>query len=317
MTARGRSALVVGGGRMGAMHIGACLRLDGVFQRVAVVDSDPEVRRRWSRQHVTAYADVEDAGAGAFDLAIVAAPTAAHLDIVRTLSALDTRVVIEKPCALDAAGFERLDRIASESRARLYVGLWRRFSPPFQALRELLRSGQLGVPRLALACQWDAAPPGLARSLPALTGGIGLDCGVHETDTARWLGLGGAGRPTWTTPASFPEWVPAGDSDQLVAAGRTDRDVLLSIALSRTAGGVDEIRWKVVGSEGSAEVELGAAGVLRRFDPDGRVTEERFPGDPIAVALERQLLAALGVGDDGCCARPSDVREAALPWIRE
>lgn len=313
-----RSVAIIGGGRMGSLHFRACMNLGGHVRVVALVDPDPEVRRRYASMNVPTFARLDGAARAWFDVAIVAAPTCEHVHIVEALSPRPIRVLIEKPCALSAAGFERLARLAGRSRASLFVGFWRRFSPPFLGLREVIRGGSIGTARLALACQWDASPPELARAHPGRTGGIGLDCGVHETDTARWLGLGSPPNLCMTAPRSFPGWVPAGDSDQLVATARTECDVLLSVALSRTAGGIDQIHWKVVGSSGSAEVELGAVGVLRVLAGDGTITEEVFQGDPIVVALERQLRAVVGAGgEEGLCALPYDACEAARPWIAD
>jgi myo-inositol 2-dehydrogenase/D-chiro-inositol 1-dehydrogenase len=294
---------------MGFAHVAACRAAGCDVQ--SVVDPVASVRARYDRLGIPTRTSLDAETLEGASLVIISAPTATHLDLLEAVAPYDLVVLVEKPCATSVAGFERLQAIAGTARARLFVGFWRRFSPPVRRLREVLRSGTLGAPRLVLACQWDAAPPSLARAPATTTGGIALDCGVHETDTLRWLGCGSLSTLVRHAPVGFPGWVPPGDSDQLVATGVTNRGVVASIALSRTSG-ADQIRLKVIGEHGSADVDLAEVSTLR-VTCDGKQAEETFDREPIADALVRQVQ---GVTDgDPSAATADDALAAALPWL--
>ena len=68
----------------------------------------------------------------------------------------------------------------------LHVGFWRRHAWPYREARRLLAEGVIGEPRLLRLAQWDAEPPPAGYD-PAVSGGIEVDCGVHECDLAAWL----------------------------------------------------------------------------------------------------------------------------------
>lgn len=305
--------VVVGGGRMGAAHVAACATVPGCAVR-AVIDPDAAVRARYERMGVPSCASLEPQALEAAGLVIVASPTRTHLDVLEAVATRRVTVLLEKPCATSMAAFDRLDAIVATARGAVLVGFWRRFSPTILRMREVVASGAVGRPRLSLACQWDAVPPPLAQSPTATTGGIGLDCGVHETDTLRFLGCGALAGVHRETPSGACDAVAAGDSDQLVATGVTDQGVAAAIALSRTAGGHDEIVLKVVCERGSVEAVLSAHATLRVSSADGRHSEDVFPGDPIARALTRQLEAAVA-GDVSNAASVADARAAATPWL--
>src|SRR2546428_74653 len=56
---------------------------------------------------------------------------------------------------------------------------------PLQALRDRIRSGELGDVHLYASSQWDGQPP--PASFRLHSGGIFIDMGVHEFDQVRWL----------------------------------------------------------------------------------------------------------------------------------
>jgi predicted dehydrogenase len=299
---------------MGAEHYRSLVESSRFVDALVVVDPDPRARARFSELGAHVAGTLSEIDLAGVELAVVSAPTKHHLDIVAALSAENIRCLVEKPCALRATQFQELIALESRAVAVFRVGLWRRFSEPFLAVKDLLGLGAIGAPRAVLACQWDAVIPDLATQPITITGGIGLDCGIHETDTIAWLGLGHLAELTFQAPQTRTADLAAGDVDQLLAQGRTDGGVAASISLSRTAGGVDEIFYKIIGERGSIELRLGERAELAlRLPGSARTTD--LGADYLPQALRCQL-AALDqpeIPTDSACF--SDAARAAEPWL--
>jgi myo-inositol 2-dehydrogenase / D-chiro-inositol 1-dehydrogenase len=309
-------ALIIGAGRMGAEHARSIFESGRFGGGLIVVDPDPNARERLAAQGAQAVPELDDVDFANVQLAVVSAPTRHHVGIVHDISERQIRCLVEKPCGLRNADFRELLSVEQRAAAEFRVGLWRRFSEPFTAVRDLIGQGAIGVPRAVLACQWDAEIPNLATQSVATTGGIGLDCGVHETDTIAWLGLGRVEDLALQTPATLSTSVAPGDIDQMLAQGRSDRGVALSVALSRTAGGVDEIFYKIIGDAGSVELRLGEEARVDLRQP-GSVRGFAFGSDYVARALSRQLEALTGPAISADSARFVDAAAAAEPWLND
>ncbi|UXA15838.1 Gfo/Idh/MocA family oxidoreductase (plasmid) [Mycobacterium sp. SMC-8] len=300
---------------MGTAHARAISACGQFGARAAVVDPAPSVRVRHATGGAEVFAALGDVDLAAFDFAVVAAPSSQHLRISHALAGHHLAVLLEKPCGLDRSQYQSLAALSTVARCRFRVGFWRRLCEPFRTLKDILTSGEIGTPRMVLACQWDAFIPALATQPVDDTGGIGLDCGIHETDTIAWLGLGSIDRLTMVAPTPHCSRVAAGDHDQLCAVAVTDRGVAASISLSRTAGGIDEIFYKVIGDAGSIELRLGDSATIQ-IHRAGAVRElPALETDCIADALRQQVLAASGSAAGDGCATIDDVTAAAAPWL--
>lgn len=315
---RAPHALVIGGGRMGTEHVVA-IRVSGQFaDQVAIVDPDPTVRRRFSEAGDPVFATLAEVDLTTFSLVVVAAPTSLHLGICLQLSAFDVDVLLEKPCGLTPREHEEFLELSRVSRCRIRVGFWRRLCEPFLALRMLLGQGVIGVPRAVLACQWDAFIPSLATQPTSTTGGIGLDCGIHETDTIAWLGMGTVRHLSSVVPRPGREGVSRDDHDQMAAFGVTDKGVAVSISLSRTAGGDDEIFYKVIGELGSLELRLGGTKSSLRVHGQAGVVAVPVVAWPLCIrdALQRQISDGISGGHPYYMrGTVEDGVAAAAPWL--
>ncbi len=222
MSARLRLA-VVGAGRMGRTHL-AALERSHRAAAAAIVDPDGAARERAGA--LAGFATVDDLlAAGEFDAALIAAPTDLHVGLVRRLAAAGVPVLCEKPCGLTPGDAADAGRAAADAGVLLQVGYWRRFVPELVALRDRLRSGDLGTPSLLICHQWDELPP--PPGFRARSGGIAVDMAVHEIDQARWLlgqefgevaAVGGA---------------PGADPDTAVATGRLSGGAVAAVTLGR------------------------------------------------------------------------------------
>jgi myo-inositol 2-dehydrogenase / D-chiro-inositol 1-dehydrogenase len=247
---------IIGAGRMGRAHLAALARARSVVP-VAIVDPDEGARERAADspagagggRPLAAYATVDDLlAAGGCDAALIAAPTDLHLELVRRLAAAGLPILCEKPCGLIPEDAEAAAQAAAGAGVLLQVGYWRRFVPELVALRERLRSGELGTPSLLICHQWDELPP--PPGFRARSGGIAVDMAVHEIDQARWLlgqefgevaAVGGA---------------PGDDPDVAVATGRLSGGTVASLTLGRRFPPGDSCWCELFATGGYERVEF-------------------------------------------------------------
>ena len=151
----------------------------------------PRSRRRQGRLPAGSderVSDVDEVLADrSLDGVLIAAPTPLHDTLVERALVAGKHVLCEKPLTLDVRRDIALGRLAESLGRVLQVGFWRRFAWPYREASRLLAAGAIGVPRLMRASQWDSSPPAPEFCDPAVSGGIEIDCGVHEIDLAAWL----------------------------------------------------------------------------------------------------------------------------------
>ena len=125
----------------------------------------------------------------AVDVVYVATPHSMHLDNVRLAFEAGKHVLCEKPVTLDAADAEEMVRLAREHDRFLMEAMWTACHPTVRALRERLRSGELGRPRhlhAELGFRVEA-PPGDRMRDPALGASALLDMGIYPLTFAHLM----------------------------------------------------------------------------------------------------------------------------------
>jgi predicted dehydrogenase len=281
--------VIVGCGRMGRAHLEAAGDVAEV-DVVAVVD--PLLDAGEPHGLGPPAMSLDDALAGRpVNALLVAAPTRAHEDLVRHALMHGKHVLCEKPLTLDPAADLELDGLASERGLVLQVGFWRRFAEPYLLARELLAAGHIGTVSSIRAAQWDAVPPPAAFCDPRISGGLEIDCGVHEFDMARWLLGCEVEEVAARSPTPSAEAEAAGDVDTVCGLARMAGDQTLMVDLTRTAGYMDSIRTELIGTRGALITEFADTGsvVLRR--QGRRDVVPLTVCDVIADALRAQLRA--------------------------
>ncbi len=283
---------IVGLGRMGRVHAWVLAQVPAV-RIVAVVDPQPAAQREASRMlpGVTTLSSVEQSTALADAAAwLIAAPTSRHPELVDAAIESGVHVLCEKPLALDVSVTESLGRRAAAAGIVLQVGFWRRFCPPWATAHQLVRSGAIGRPLLLRLAQWDQDPPPAEFCDPAVSGGLAIDCGVHEFDLAEWL----AGRPIVRAagrhlPVVTPAVGAAGDVDNLVAMLDLEGGAVAIVDLSRNARYGEDVRTEILGSEGAIFVDMLPTARTRLADRSGvRVVAESEVDDAVAAGVAEQ-----------------------------
>ena len=260
---------LVGAGRMGTTHLRALPRARRVQLR-AICDPAPGARELGARAGVPVDSEIaQTLRRDDVHAVLIAAPTPLHESLVAAALAAGKHVLCEKPLGFEPETALRLGAEADRKSLGLHVGFWRRHAWPYREARRLLAEGAIGEPRLLRLAQWDPEPPPPAFCDPAVSGGIEVDCGVHECDLAAWLcdspvvEAFARGAPTRSDIAAV------GDVESLagllvLAAGQP-----VSLDLARTAAHSDVVRSEIVGEHGSLICEAHGAGALIVRQDDG------------------------------------------------
>jgi len=185
--------LIVGYGSVGQRHARNLAKRGAL---VSVVDNDPK------RFHAEAgpklhggYSSVEQAlEAEAFTGAVVATPTAFHVDQTVALLRAGCPVMLEKPIAPDLRSAQFLASVQRETQVPILLGYTWRWWPALLELRAKLQSGRIGRPlraELIMASHLEDWHPGeplsdFFMSKAALGGGALLD-ESHWFDQMLWL----------------------------------------------------------------------------------------------------------------------------------
>ncbi len=244
-----------GAGRIGTLHA-ATLRDLPVVRSLVIADANPDLARTVAEKLGAEAADsVEMALTTELDAVVIAAATSAHAELIHL--ALDAKLPVfcEKPVAPDVAGTREVIAHAAAAGVPIHVGFQRRFDAGYRALRDAVRSGQLGWVHTLRACTSDAAPPP-ASYLPT-SGGIFRDCAVHDFDAIRWV----TGREVVNVYAvgankGDPSFTASGDVDTAAAVLTLDDHTLASVTCTRYNGAGYDVRLEACGSAGSMAAGL-------------------------------------------------------------
>jgi predicted dehydrogenase len=257
---------LVGLGRMGSVHANALAALDEI-EVVAVADPSGDARATAATLFPMArlLADPYDAfGMAGVEACVLATPTPLHPQQVRAAIDAGLHVLCEKPLSLDPAESLELDHLATRAGRVLQLGFWRRYAPPWRVAKETLDRGEIGEPLYLRLSQWDADPPPASFCDPAVSGGLAIDCGVHEYDLAEWLSGRNVVRVrAHAAPIVDESLAGVGDVDNLVAVLEFDGGAIATVDLSRNCRYGDDVRTEILGSNGALLIDLLPTGRVR------------------------------------------------------
>jgi len=183
---------IVGLGRLGRRHAeNLARRVPGAELVAACSPVDEE--RAWAQQELgvrTVYDDYARLLAHPdLDAVFLVTPTSLHAaQIIAGLEA-GRHVYCEKPLSLS---LEDCRRVADVARGRpelkVMIGYSRRFDPSYRDAWDKVQAGAIGRPFLVRSQNLDLNDPsGFFVRFAPTSGGIFLDCTVHDIDLARWF----------------------------------------------------------------------------------------------------------------------------------
>ncbi|HSS69259.1 MAG TPA: Gfo/Idh/MocA family oxidoreductase [Casimicrobiaceae bacterium] len=192
------------------------------------------------------------------DAVFIVTPTSLHAEqIVAALSA-GKHVFCEKPLSLDLADCRRVaTEAAKHAKLKVMIGYGRRFDPSNRDAYEKIQAGLIGKPFLVRSQNLDLNDPsGFFVRFAPTSGGIFLDCTVHDIDLARWF-LGNP-KPLRVFAAGVVAVHDGlrefGDVDNGVAVCEFDGGKLACFYASRTMAHGHETSTEIFGTQGRLAV---------------------------------------------------------------
>ncbi|OJB43500.1 oxidoreductase [Burkholderia ubonensis] len=246
-------------------------------------------------------------------------PSALHADQIVAALAAGKHVFCEKPLSLDLAECERvLAEAAARPHLQATIGFMRRFDPSYRDAYARVAAGQIGRPFLVRSQTCDRNDPdGFFVRFAPTSGGIFLDCTVHDIDVARWL-LGGprAKRVFAAGTIALHDGLRAcGDVDNGVAICEFDDGRLAMFYASRTMAHGNDTHSDVIGTAGAltigANPRANRVEIYDRFGIRNTCTPTFFERFEEAFLLEAQaFVAAINGARDTGAATLADALEA-------
>jgi predicted dehydrogenase len=213
-------------------------------------------------------------------------------------------LLLEKPGAPTLAEHESIADAAARRPDRVVrIAYHRRHDPRFQELARLIEDGAIGEPYAVHSISREDYPPS---DDDRFTGGFIMDVGVHDFDTARWL-IGSDPRSVHAL-AHATRYTDA-ELDNVYVAIEYGRRAG-TVQLSRTSRVGLEMRFEVIGSEGSAlltEQRLGGgitvwtAARAHEFPDDCRAAfAEAYPRElaDFAASCRGETVPGATIADD-------------------
>lgn len=171
-------AAVIGLGMMGRNHARVLTSLEGV-DLVAV--ADPANSAQDAIIGPSIFSSVDDVLAAEIDYAVVAVPTAYHLEVGLQLAQAGVHALIEKPLADSTESAEMLADAFEKAGLVGATGHIERYNPSLQSARKRLAAGDLGEV-YQIATRRQGPFPGRISDV-----GVVKDLATHDIDLTMWV----------------------------------------------------------------------------------------------------------------------------------
>lgn len=268
---------IAGLGRMGQRHAETLAFRTQHCQLVSAC-SPVASERAYATEHLQVARVYDDFSAfladPKLDAVVLATPTNLHADQAIAALQAGKHVFVEKPLGLTLLDCERVLAVAqAQPDLVAMVGFVRRFDPSYLNAHATITAGDIGSPFLVRSQTCDQNDPdGFFVRFSPSSGGIFMDCSVHDIDLARWL----LGRPralrafATGTIALHPALAEFGDVDNGIAIIEFEGGAKAVLYASRTMAHGHETSTEIIGTAGKLLVgEHAAADRILRSDSYG------------------------------------------------
>ncbi|MGQ0709572.1 MAG: Gfo/Idh/MocA family oxidoreductase [Rhodoferax sp.] len=312
---------IAGLGRLGKRHAQQ-LAQNTPGARLVAACSPVAAELEWARSELgiaNCYGTLQEMLAGAdIDAVVLVTPTTLHADQTSACLRAGKHVFVEKPLSLDLATCEAVQALAKEHPQLVaMVGFVRRFDPSYAEAKAAIDQGALGRPFLVRSQTCDQNDPeGFFVQFAPTSGGIFMDCSVHDIDLARWM----LGKPKATrvfasgTIAMHPGLAACGDVDNGLAIVEFEGGQRAVFYASRTMPHGHETTTEVIGTAGTLQVGMGAhLSRVQYRDADGvghRALPDFFARFGDAFRLEMEAFVAACRGERSAPLTLGDATEA-------
>ncbi|MBI1763998.1 MAG: inositol 2-dehydrogenase [Acidobacteria bacterium] len=275
---------VVGLGRLGALYASYFLGRIANARLVAVSDVVAETAEKFASEHDVPrwYQHYQDLLADKeVDAVVIVTPTSSHKDVAIAAAQADKAVFCEKPLSISLDESLAIKAAVAQTGIFFHLGFMRRYDKGYAAAQQKIAAGEIGTPIVFKSTSRDPFRPSLEYLAPEHSGGLLVDCGIHDMDLARWLM--GEVRSVYSIGdvLAYPEMKPIGDVDNAVATLTFASGALGVIDLSRSGVFGYDIRTEILGTQGTLQI-----GYLRET-PLLVLTKNNVAHDTVPYFMER------------------------------
>ncbi|HEY8228428.1 MAG TPA: inositol 2-dehydrogenase [Pyrinomonadaceae bacterium] len=217
----------------------------------------------------------------AVDAVVIVSPTSTHREIVADAASKGKPIFCEKPLSINLNEAHAMLRVVNETRVFFQMGFMRRFDKGYVAAWSKIDEGAIGTPVLFKSSSRDPYRPSLEYLDPAHSGGLLVDCGIHDLDLGRWFMGDITSVYTIGGTLAYPEMKTIGDIDNAVTSLYFENGALGVIDLSRNGVYGYDIRTEILGTEGTLKI-----GYLRET-PIMVMTKDGITHDTVPYFTER------------------------------
>jgi scyllo-inositol 2-dehydrogenase (NAD+) len=212
----------------------------------------------------------------AVDAVVIVSPTSTHREIVADAAAKGKPIFCEKPLSINLNEALAMLRVVNDTRVFFQMGFMRRFDKGYVAAWSKIDEGAIGTPVLFKSSSRDPYRPSLEYLDPAHSGGLLVDCGIHDLDLGRWFMGDIASVYTIGGTLAYPEMKTIGDIDNAVTSLYFENGALGVIDLSRNGVYGYDIRTEILGTEGTLKIGYLRETPIMVMTKDG-ITHDRVP----------------------------------------
>jgi myo-inositol 2-dehydrogenase / D-chiro-inositol 1-dehydrogenase len=312
---------IAGLGRLGMRHAQALAQQTRGCTLVAAC-SPLAQERDWATQQLGlthTYESLEQMLAHpGLDAVVLVTPTSLHADQTIAVLQAGKHVFVEKPLALNVPDCERVLQVAQKHPNQIaMVGFVRRFDASYMNAYASVAAGEIGKPFLVRSQTCDQNDTeGFFVRFAETSGGIFMDCSVHDIDLARWM----LGRPKALrvfasgTIALHPGLAQFQDVDNGMAIVEFEGGQRAVFYASRTMAHGHETTTEVIGTAGKLLIgEHAASDRVIRSDALGvrhAVVKDFHGRFEAAFAAEMNAFVAACRGEQPLTLTLSDALEA-------
>ena len=185
---------------------------------------------------------------------VIVSPTSTHKEIVLAAANDGKAIFCEKPLSISLAEAQEMQRIVEQTGVFFQMGFMRRFDKGYLAAKRKIEEGAIGTPVVFKSSSRDPFRPSLEYLDPAHSGGLFIDCGIHDLDLARWYMGDIASVYSIGGTLAYPEMKAIGDIDNAITSLYFTSGALGTIDLSRNGVYGYDIRTEILGTEGTLKI---------------------------------------------------------------
>jgi scyllo-inositol 2-dehydrogenase (NAD+) len=212
---------------------------------------------------------------------VIVSPTSTHKEVVLEAAKCGLPIFCEKPLSISLPEARAMLSTVEQTGVFFQMGFMRRFDKGYVGAKSKIDEGLIGTPVVFKSSSRDPYRPSLEYLDPAHSGGLLIDCGIHDLDLARWFMGDIASVYSIGGTLAYPEMKTINDIDNAITSLYFTSGALGTIDLSRNGVYGYDIRTEILGTEGTLKI-----GYLRET-PILVMTKDGITHDTVPYFTER------------------------------